>query len=226
LGGGAISPLSARREAVQIFNIPGVNDPRREEFINRFGLNGTIPLQPGVNPAKEKEFLAISPIDRDRFFHQWYAGIRLKTFYCDNPSCTRYKNSFPAIVDVAIGQNEAVTGGSRKRGGTPDPNNPDKLIGRRNSYVLRLDGFYPFPLKEASFIYFYGTALMKIGGGGVKITTPLFLDNTGTTIELSDPRVYIPPTSVLKLQQPDRDYYKIGVGVNLTDLFNRNKEPE
>jgi hypothetical protein len=64
---------------------------------------------------------------------------------------------------------------------------------------------------------------MKIGGGGVKITTPLFLDNPGTTVELSDPRVYIPPLNLLKLQQPDRDYYKLGIGINLTDLFNRGK---
>jgi hypothetical protein len=33
----------------------------------------------------------------------------------------------------------------------------------------------------------------------------------------------MPATNVLKLQQPDRDYYKLGVGINLTDLFNRNK---
>jgi hypothetical protein len=90
--------------------------------------------------------------------------------------------------------------------------------------VLRIDGFYPFPIKEASFLYFYGTALMKIGGK-VNITTPLFLDNPGTTVQISDPTVFMPPTSVLKLQQPDRDYYKIGVGINLTDLFNRNKGP-
>jgi hypothetical protein len=132
------------------------------------------------------------------------------------------KNVFPAIVDFMFGQNEAVTGGSRKRGGTLDPKDPSKLIGQKQAYVLRIDGFYPFPIKEASFLYFYGTALMKIGGKA-NITTPLFLDNPGTTVQISDPAVFMPPTSVLKLQQPDRDYYKIGVGINLTDLFNRNK---
>jgi len=221
-GWGAISPLTARRESVQIFNVPGPTDPRRANFIERFGVNGQIPKQLG-DPTKEAEFVAITPLDRDRFLHQWYAGIRLKTFYCEDEKCTRFKNSFPSIVDFMIGQNEAVTGGSRKRGGTPDPNNPDKLIGQSNSFVLRIDGFYPFPIKEANFLFLYGTALMKVGGGGVKITTPLFLDNPGTTVELSDPRLYVPPIGVLKLQQPDRDYYKIGVGINLTDLFNRNK---
>lgn|GEM_PF-5093552 len=213
-GGGAISPLNARKESIQIFNIPEATDARRSEFVNRYG-----------EPPKDKKYIAISPVDRDRFLRQWYAGVRLKTFYCDDPECHRFKNNFPAIVDFMFGQNEAVTGGSRKRGGTPDPNDPNKLIGQKNSYILRIDGFYPFPIKEMSFLYFYGTAMMKIGGGGVKITTPLFLDNPGTTVPISDAAVFMPPTSVLKLQQPDRDYYKLGVGINLTDLFNRNKGP-
>ncbi|HSE30463.1 MAG TPA: hypothetical protein VLA93_02685 [Pyrinomonadaceae bacterium] len=214
-GGGAISPLNASRQTAQIFKIPVVGDPQRDEFIERFGE------PPATTPAKE--FVGIVPLDRDRFFRQWYFGVRLKTLYCADEDCKGYKNSFPSIVDFMIGQNEAVTGGSRKAGGTPDPKNPDKLIGQKNSYVLRIDGFYPLPIRKASFLFLYGTALMKIGGGGAKITTPLFLDNPGTTIELSDTRVYIPPLNLLKLQQPDRDYYKLGVGINLTDLFNRNK---
>ncbi len=214
-GAGAISPLTTRKESIQIFNVPGVNDARRAEFINRYGT-----------PPDGKEFIAVVPIDRDRFLRQWYGGLRLKTFYCDDSECNRFKNSFPAIVDFMFGQNEAVTGGSRKHGGTLDPNNPDKLIGQKNAYVLRVDGFYPFPIKEASFIYFYGTAIMKVGGGGAKITTPLFLDNPGTTVEISDPKVYMPPTNILRLQQPDRDYYKFGVGVNLTDLLNRKSSPQ
>jgi hypothetical protein len=209
--GGAISPLTTRKESIQIFNIPGATDARRNEFVNRYG-----------EPPDGKKYIAITPVDRDRFLRQWYAGIRLKTYYCENTECTRVKNVFPAIVDVMFGQNEAVTGGSRKRGGTPDPNDPNKLVGQKEAYVLRIDGFYPFPIKEANFLYFYGSAIMKIGGR-VNITTPLFLDNPGTTVQISDPAVFMPSTSILKLQQPDRDYYKIGVGINLTDFFNRNK---
>ena len=210
-GAGAISPLTAKKDGVQIFNIPKEDDARRPLFIDRYG-----PIPDG------KEFVAISPIDRDRFLHQWYGGVRLKTYYCDNAECTRFKNSFPSIVDFMFGQNEAVTGGKFHRE-IPDPNNPGHFINQSRAYVFRIDGFYPFPIKEANFLFFYGTAIMKVGGGGAKVTTPLFLDNPGTTIQISDPKVYIPSTDILKLQQPDRDYYKIGVGINLTDLFNRNK---
>jgi len=214
-GYGAISPLNASRQVAQVFKIPAVGDPQREEFVARYG-----------EPPAGKEFVGMVPLDRDRFFRQWYTGIRLKTLYCTDDDCTRYKNSFPAVVDFMFGQNESVTGGSRKRGGTPDPNNPNKLLGQSNSYVLRFDAFYPLPIKKANFLFLYGTALMKVGGGGVKITTPLFLDNPGTTVEITDPKVYIPALNLLKLQQPDRDYYKLGVGINLTDLFNRNKPKE
>ena len=212
VGGGAISPLNARKDSIQIFNIPDTTDARRAEFVNRYG-----------EPPDGKKYIALTPVDRDRFLRQWYAGVRLKTFYCDDPECRTFKNNFPAIVDFMFGQNEAVTGGSRKRGGTPDPNDPNKLVGQKNAYILRIDGFYPFPVKEMSFLYFYGTAMMKVGGGGAKITTPLFLDNPGTTVQINDAAVFMPATNVLKLQQPDRDYYKLGVGINLTDLFNRNK---
>lgn len=214
-GAGAISPLTAKKEAIQIFKVPAEGDARRDLFIERYG-----PVPDG------KQYIAISPVDRDRFLHQWYGGVRLKTYYCDNEECTRFKNTFPSIVDFMFGQNEAVTGGSYFRGGTPDPNNPNKLINQSRSFVFRIDGFYPFPIKKANFLFLYGTAIMKVGGGGVKITTPLFLDNPGTTVTISDPTVYIPPTNILKLQQPDRDYYKIGVGVNLTDLFSHKPPPQ
>jgi hypothetical protein len=212
-GGGAINPLNARKETAQIFTIPAINSPQRDDFIARYGT------PPTTTPAKE--FVGLVPLDRDRFLRQWYAGIRLKTFYCDNQECTKFKNNFPAIFDFMFGQNEAVTGG-RFKYSLPDPTDSTKSI-RKNSYVLRFDAFYPFPIREANFLYFYGSALMKIGAGGVRIQNPIFLENPGSEIKITDPRVYIPPANLQERFQPNRDYYKIGIGVNLTELFNRNK---
>lgn len=212
-GGGAINPLEAKRELAQVFTIPGENSPQRKDFIDRYGE------PPVTTPAKE--FIGLVPLDRDRFLRQWYVGLRLKTMYCDNLECNRFKNHFPAIVDFMFGQNEAVTGGSLKYLKT-DPTDPNKTI-QKNAYVIRLDAFYPFPIKEASFLYFYGGAMMKIGAGGVRVQNPLFLDFPGSEVKISDPRVYIPSSDRQKMFQPNRDYYRIGIGVNLTDLFNRNK---
>lgn len=215
-GGGAINPLNAKRELAQIFRIPGDTSPQRADFITRFGI------PPTTTPAKE--YVGLIPLDRDRFLRQWYIGARLKTLYCDNENCTRFKNNFPAIVDFMFGQNEAVTGGSLKYT-TTDPSDSTKTI-EKNSYVLRFDAFYPFPIREANFLYFYGTAIMKIGAGGVRVQNPLFLDTAPGEVLITDSRVYIPPSNLQKMFQPNRDYYKIGVGINLTELFNRNKSPQ
>ena len=91
--------------------------------------------------------------------------------------------------------------------------------------VLRFDAFYPFPLREANFLYFYGTAIMKIGAGGVRIQNPLFLDTAPGDVLITDPKVFIPSSDLQKIFQPSRDYYKLGVGINLTELFNRGTKP-
>jgi hypothetical protein len=212
-GGGAISPLTARRQLAQIFKIPGKNSPQRDDFVERFGT------PPESDPAKE--FVGLVPVERDRFLRQWYAGLRLKTFYCDDVDCERYKNRFPAIVDFMVGQSEAVTGG-RLFYVKEDPNDPTKTIKKR-SFVLRFDAFYPFPLREANFLYFYGTAILKVGAGGVRIQNPLFLDRAADDVQITDPRVFIPSSDRQQMFQPNRDYYKLGIGINLTELLNRRK---
>lgn len=215
-GAGAISPLTAIRESAQIFKIPLPNTPQYQPFIDRYGKpreqSGNIPAQ---------EFVAFVPLDRDRFLRQWYAGLRVKTLYCEDEDCTRFRNQFPGTVDFMVGQNESVTGGRRKFGGAPDPTDSTKIIGAKNAYVFRIDAFYPLPFRETRFLYLYGTAMMKIGGGRANIVNPLFLDPA--SILITDPKVFIPSSNLQELLQPNRDYYKIGVGINLTELFNRNK---
>lgn len=209
-GAGAISPLSreANRGAAQIFTVPAEGSPQRELFTQRY---------PEAVDANAKYVAFVFP-DRDRFLRQFYGGIRLKSYYFNDDGTLI--NRFPAIFDVMIGQNEAVTGGRLQTDITDDKG---KVIGRERRYVLRLEAFYPLPIKEANFLYLYGTAMMKIGGGGVKIDTPLFLDTPGTAenVTLTSNGVFIMPTL-----QTNRDYYRFGVGVNLTELFNRTPSRE
>jgi hypothetical protein len=56
----------------------------------------------------------------------------------------------------------------------------------------------------------------------VSVQNPLFLDRVDSA-QLSDTDLYIPSVDIQKQRVPNRDYYKIGVGINLTELFNRNK---
>ncbi|MGH9969808.1 MAG: Ig domain-containing protein [Pyrinomonadaceae bacterium] len=185
-GFGAISPLNPKqRENVQIFTVPLTTSPQYEEFKSRFPEAA----------ASGKPYVAFTFPERDRFLRQYYAGLRFKTHFSNGGGII---NRFPAIFDLMVGRNEAVTGGKLEHA------------------VLRMEGFYPLPIKNADFLYIYGTAMMKLGGGGVKITKPIFLDTPGSTVGLSSPDLFIVPN-----RQNNSDYYRVGVGVDLTKLFNR-----
>ncbi len=134
----------------QIFKIPApaIDDTpassQRGEFVARFG-----------EPPPDKTYVGFVPLERDRFFRQYYAGIRLKSHYCDNDDCTQFKNSFPSIVDLGIGQNEAVTGGTFKQKG-------------KRAWVVRIDAFYNLPFKPANFLYLYASSDLDVTGCGVE----------------------------------------------------------
>jgi len=175
-GGGMTTPVNPR-ETLDVFKVsPGAP-----------GLP-TIPAG--------KDFIAFVSPDRDRFFRQYYAGLRLQTYYFDyrNPSIPLQR--FPATLDITFGQNEAVTGG-RLRGG-----------------VLRLLGFYPLPYSGLKFINIFGTALMKLSR--TKITDPLILEPApaGTTVPAAN-------VFLLTVPQINRDYYRVGVGIDFISLIKK-----
>ena len=56
---------------------------------------------PGLPPeAKDKEFVAFVPNDRDRFFRQYYGGIRLQTFFFNRYNVPIQR--FPAQLDFTV----------------------------------------------------------------------------------------------------------------------------
>jgi hypothetical protein len=94
-----------------------------------------------------------------------------------------------------FGQDEAVTGG-RLRGG-----------------VMRLDGFFPLPVTRGNLIYLFGTA--NLGLRRNNDTEPLLLPAADGTATASNPN-----TVVFPINAPNRDLYRIGIGLNLFNLFN------
>jgi hypothetical protein len=143
-----------------------------------------------------KDFVAFVSPDRDRFFRQYYAGFRVQTYYFDfrNPDVPMKR--YPATLDITYGQNEAVTGG-RLRGG-----------------VIRLEGFYPLPYDGLKFINLFGTALIK--PSRTKITDPLILEAApaGTTVPANN-------VFLLTIPQINRDYYRVGVGIDFMSLISK-----
>jgi hypothetical protein len=140
--------------------------------------------------------------DRDRFFRQYFVGLRLTTQYAD-PDGNALTAS-PAMVSVSLGQNELVTGGYFW--GT----------------VARIEAFYPVPIhgdraSPLSSIYLFGSAFMKLSRAN---RTDPFLLNPAVNVQGSDPNV------VLVTSPSNRDLYKIGVGVDLIKLLVPNKTPD
>ncbi len=172
VGAGAITPFNPQATAA-VFKV-------NQGIIDRFPN------------AQGKDFVAFISADRDRFFRQYFAGLRLKTyFFKGKDHDAEPADLFPGMFDLTYGQNESVTGGKLKGG------------------VFRLEGFYPLPFYPA--VHAFGTALMKLNHGTT--ATPLILQAPDTIPSLSDPKL-----DLEVVPQIDRDYYKIGIGVDLLHL--------
>jgi len=134
--------------------------------------------------------------DRNRFFRQAYGGIRVMThFLGDNPTRA------PETFDLTYGFNESITGG-RIHGG-----------------VMRLEGFVPIPYSSMSSVYLFGTGLFKPGTRAT-IASPFLLDAAPTGTLPTDQNAIL-----ISTPQADRDYYRVGVGVDAVQLFKSMIKP-
>jgi hypothetical protein len=180
LGAGVSAPFSSQKSA-QVFKV-------NQSVIDRFP------------DANGKDFIAFTSGDRNRFFRQYFVGLRLKSYYVTANNLDQLDAIFPGILDIKFGQNESVTGGELRGG------------------VVSIEGVYPLPFikggKRGSF-YVFGSALMKLTHA--KTIAPIFL-------QLPDATVAFPAPNVLIQQVPtrDSDHYRLGFGVDLVRLLKRN----
>lgn len=150
----------------------------------------------------KKTILALVQKDRSRFYRKYYGGFRLKTYFfsseakgdCDKlgDDCEALLNQFPGIIDITAGQDESVTGG------------------RLANWVFRLDAVYPLPFVPA--LHVFGSVLSSFEKN--RYSLPLFAPTT--TAPLTDPTVLIHA-----IGPPDRDSYRIGIGVDLVQLLKK-----
>jgi len=176
--GGAIGP-SQPRTRLRIFETPATNSAQYAEFRRRFG-------------AVPYKYTGFTIPDRDRFFRQYFAGMRLKTHYFD--AANRPLERPPAILDLAYGQNEAVTRG-RLYGG-----------------VVRVEAFYPLPF-AAQTVYLFGMSCLKLARA--QETVPFYL-NEAANVQPSNAEVYYINTG-----QSNRDYYRVGFGLDLVRVLTK-----
>jgi len=148
----------------------------------------------GFTPSNPPKYLAFTTPDRAQFYRQWMAGFRISTFDLKNPG------NPSATYTATVGQDELVTAGMMR------------------SAVVRFDVFYPLPVNQGglNFIYLFGTATVR-AGPALAGTTPLFLDPAQAGVTATTPG-----TAVL-VSNGNRDYYRIGIGVDLVNALRQLK---
>jgi hypothetical protein len=179
LAGGTSTPFGSQQVAPQFFKM---NDTVKEAF----------------NVPDGKEFIAFVAPDRNRFFRQYYGGLRIKSYYVKEGAAKDWEELdeiFPGIIDITFGQNESITGGSLNGG------------------VVRIDGIYPLPFARG--VYAFGSVLMKLSKP--KIPPPIIL-------QPPDTQPAFPADNVFIQQVPprDADHYRFGVGIDLIKMLKRN----
>lgn len=195
-GGGVATPITPK-DSVQIFQVP----QNQQNFFTTY---------PQANGA---QFVAFTLPDRNRFFREAYGGFRLVTRTWWNgktddkqtggqdpckDKASYCKEWTPSVLDVTYGFNEAITGGVIHGG------------------VMRVEGFVPLPLgsKVESSVYLFATGLFKFSRA--RVSTPFILDGApqGTSATSAQ-------TVVITTPQDDRDYYRIGMGVDLVNIIGK-----
>jgi hypothetical protein len=222
-GAGFSTPFSVSSSNAQEFNLP--QTLTQNQFTSIFGSPGsTQSVCTASNPAGGSpttyscptgSVVAYVPTDRSRFYPQYYAGVRLKTFYyqtggknaatefgglCADRQAGEVCPVFPGTFDLGVGQNAAVSGGNL------------------HGWVLRAEAFYPLPFAPTFHLYF--TSLIHLGGREFTSTsTPVILNPTSPFVDLASPNVALVPVAA-----PNRDFYRLGVGVDLAQLLSELKK--
>ena len=194
-GGGVTNPLKTE-ETAQVFKIPTVGtttvlDPK-------FTV-----LFPNIDFTGKTNIAFVSP-ERDRFFRRWFLGFRIKTRFFENADQQSILDQSPAMFDITVGQDEAIT---------------KKLTGR----ILTLEGFTPFPIKRFDYIYLFGGVSTRLTRRVNEVIPPFFLEPV-TNVSLSNSNTVTVPIDSSSFTRSNRDTFRFGLGVDLIRLLTRSKD--
>jgi hypothetical protein len=209
-GAGFTTPLSATSNNAQIFAIPASPSASVVSGLTTLGVTN-ICGTPGVSATGCTSNVAFVPKDRRRFYYQDFLGLRLKTYYfktaspsiqssglCDSAKAGELCPIFPGTFDITVGQNAAYTGGEMR------------------GWLLRTEAFYPLPFYPAIHIFF--TGWVNVAGRSITTApgTPLLLDTASSSVTPTSPGVQVVTTPPL-----NRDYYRIGLGLDLVQFIKK-----
>jgi hypothetical protein len=179
---GAISPFNPL-DVLQIFVNPDPASAQGPAFYAKFPT------------SKGFQFTGFTTPDRDRFYWEYGAGVRLTTLYFDQAG---NQGLSPAMVSYTLGQNQLVSGG------------------HSSGWVQKAEAFFPLPLgerfaKNITTLYLFGRADMRLSRPHQ--TTPFVLQPADPSITGFNPQVNIIGIA------SNRDLYTIGVGIDAVKLI-------
>lgn len=172
-------------------------------------LNGNSPTTTnGTTTYAPINTVGFSNQDRSAFFGKYFAGFRSiyrfkapNAIACgDTDAANHIAPCSRGIVDFTVGQDESVSGG------------------RLHGVVFKVEGVQPLPIKGNAFLYIFGSFSMRTSKN--QNLPPLILQ-TATLPATGATAVPNVNTVVLPLQQPDRDFYRFGVGVDAVCIFTK-----
>ena len=132
----------------------------------------------------------------------------MKTFYikstsaagefsgsCDDKSQGQVCPIFPGTFDLTVGQNSNYSGGSL------------------HGWLLRAEAFYPLPF--VPYVHLFFTTWVHVTGRN-QTTPPLILDTASSSVTVNSPGV-----QQVVLPATNRDFYRLGLGVDLVNLISK-----
>jgi hypothetical protein len=166
-------------EGRRIYKTPAQGSQQWQNFNSQF---------PGVTAP----FIGLTAPDRERFYRQWGAGIRITGFEKNRSYAP------PSTYLITLGQDQLISGGFYR------------------GAVARADVFYPLPMGKQDgkwqFLYLFGTANLKLSKPSNGVV--LALESAAATVNLYDSNVAIISRASA------RDTYRIGLGIDFVNLFN------
>ncbi|MDR3726143.1 MAG: IPT/TIG domain-containing protein [Terracidiphilus sp.] len=143
--------------------------------------------------------LEYSVPDQPNFYPKYFLGLRTVERFAGptgKPLCDKDNPCERGFVDFTLGQDASVSGGSLKH------------------LVFNVDSIYPLKVPNINFLYLFGSVSKRLHNLPSN-QSPLVLQ-AGTVPTSPSPN---PAYLVVPMIQPDRDFYRIGIGVSLCKIF-------
>jgi hypothetical protein len=162
----------------------------------------------GVGTAGETAVttLAFAGINRSNFLEKWEIGARTtyRTHTTSNqPKCDNDKSTNACqrgTVDLTVGQDASLTRGLVRH------------------FVFKIEGTQPIPGTNG-FTFIYATAALRFERNASLPPLVLLPASSSALQTIPSPSVFVEP-----FMQPDKDFYRIGVGISLDRIFSATKK--